>query len=390
MRVRDDRLQVSAIGVSVADRVLLKALINLTAGSGNRRWSFVENGQSAVVVVDTDTSEGRNFLENHSGNMLITLGSGPRPSDIHPHLSQPIRNQDLRAILARIDALLGNDAEQSTLPPEAFAAPSPPHPTTSAASASGERDQRRAAADAPQATSARKSPRPTGSDMLEKLRASLNDKGASPSRPPAAPAARVTGAAWHPVLLRLEHNSSRSRLHIGLPPNLSLAVEPDTDQGYLHGTIDSLDPSSPPSSTNFSLERISARRLTELKRGASTYPMDNLRWLLAIRLSGGILLTNPAQWSEYRLNRWPDFGRLPFRRQYARLSRMLLSRPATLAQLTLHADLSKAEVIAFLNAAYLCGWLVPASANSGPSIIAPTRRSTRPGLLARLRKSLGI
>jgi hypothetical protein len=51
--------------------------------------------------------------------------------------------------------------------------------------------------------------------------------------------------------------------------------------------------------------------------------------------------------------------------------------------------MAEVDVVAFLNAAFLCGWLVPSSAVTGPLVTTPTGRS-RSGLLQKLRRSLGI
>jgi hypothetical protein len=164
----------------------------------------------------------------------------------------------------------------------------------------------------------------------------------------------------------------------------------DTERAYVDGTMEDLLALGATPAERIAALRVPERRLDTLALTAKQYPLDNLRWFLGLHFSGGRLLPDPARWGRYRLVRWPDFGQLPYRRYAARLSRMLLSRAASLEDLVRHAQTPEPEVIGYLNAVYLSGWLVAATALAAPPTLQAAKAPERQGLLARLRRSLGL
>lgn len=91
--------QVSAAGFSGKEKIMLKAMVNLAPAGSRLRWRFVEHPPAPVMMVNIDDPVGRALLANPPRAMLITVGSDPSYRNIFPHLSPPLDNKELRAIL---------------------------------------------------------------------------------------------------------------------------------------------------------------------------------------------------------------------------------------------------------------------------------------------------
>lgn len=84
--------------------------------------------------------------------------------------------------------------------------------------------------------------------------------------------------------------------------------------------------------------------------------LERWLWLLGGQIPATLLPGIPDG-AEYRLERWPDFGELRTRSIYIRLASALVKKSLTAAQISRHFPLKPSDVVAFLNACYLCGYL---------------------------------
>ncbi len=125
-----------------------------------------------------------------------------------------------------------------------------------------------------------------------------------------------------------------------------------------------------------------------LEKGHHRVPLEAFMWFAGIRLSRGRLLSKLKSFPGFSLRRWPDFGRLPYRTEHTRIATYLMRRATTVDALVKGTNVSREDVVGFLNASLLCGWLKSAEPAKGerPARISAERRS----IVGRIRARLGI
>ena len=125
-----------------------------------------------------------------------------------------------------------------------------------------------------------------------------------------------------------------------------------------------------------------------LEQGHNRVPLDAFMWFAGIRLSRGRLLSRLQGFPGFALSRWPDFGRLPYRTEHTRIATYLMRTPTTVDALVKGTKVNREDVVGFLNASLLCGWLKSAQPAKGerPRRVSDERRS----IIGRIRSRLGI
>lgn len=93
-------------------------------------------------------------------------------------------------------------------------------------------------------------------------------------------------------------------------------------------------------------------------RSTQLFSLESFRWNVGLNAFGGKLLPEIANWRGYQLNHWPNFGGLNhLPGVHPQLAAYLSAGPGTVDSISETLGLNKSEVIDFLNACYLCGWL---------------------------------
>ena len=127
---------------------------------------------------------------------------------------------------------------------------------------------------------------------------------------------------------------------------------------------------------------------TALATGHKRVPLDAFMWSAGIFLSRGRLLSKLESFPGFSLRRWPDFGRLPHRTEHTRIATYLMRTATTVDALVDGTKVNREDVVGFLNASLLCGWLKSAEPAKGerPRRISSEQRS----IIGRIRSRLGI
>ncbi len=138
------------------------------------------------------------------------------------------------------------------------------------------------------------------------------------------------------------------------------------------------------------LEALSPLQLITMEKHSHSIPLEALWWFCGIRLSHGRLLHRLTTYHAFRLKRWPDFGVLPHHRPHTRMAAFLTKRASSLETFTEAMGVQQDEVVGFLNASSLCGWLQDEPQSSpAPAASAPSRPGLQ-GMIGRIRMRLGL
>lgn len=106
--------------------------------------------------------------------------------------------------------------------------------------------------------------------------------------------------------------------------------------------------------------RVGAKPMAEVK----PITVEQLRWELARHLSAGSLLPGLANFVEFGLARWPDFGTMPASTGYdLRIVALISARPTSIANMLRVVPYSREGIIALLNGCALIGCMRDAPAD---------------------------
>ncbi|MGE4069968.1 MAG: hypothetical protein AB7E72_02235 [Lysobacterales bacterium] len=135
------------------------------------------------------------------------------------------------------------------------------------------------------------------------------------------------------------------------------------------------------------------------------YPLETLKWQLAMQLSFGLLVPGIADRRKFSLTRWPDFAKLKASPNQMRLAALVGSRDLSIEELLSRSQVARQDLIRFLNACEICGYLRlettdPAVAPAAPkeaavaTKVVPPAAATRPrrfqAVLGKLRAALRL
>ena len=142
--------------------------------------------------------------------------------------------------------------------------------------------------------------------------------------------------------------------YTGIPPFI---IDKPRHRCLLNSTFQALAPLALAAVAYIRLESVTPEELSRQAKQANTVNLDVFMWFAAQRFSPGRLLSKPAAFKAYGLNRRPDFGTLPHDREHTRMASLLMKKPSTLQRLIKEARVKEDQAIAFINASHLCGWL---------------------------------
>lgn len=86
-------------------------------------------------------------------------------------------------------------------------------------------------------------------------------------------------------------------------------------------------------------------------------PLEKTLWQLSFTYSGEELLVSAKENEVFWLNRWPDFGRLKHTSEMMKLATRMVDKGVGLNELMDTWPKEVEQLIGFVNACYLCGWL---------------------------------
>lgn len=119
-------------------------------------------------------------------------------------------------------------------------------------------------------------------------------------------------------------------------------------------------------------------------------PLDGFFWFVSARFSQGQLLNKLTLLKRVRLTRWPEICRQVGYRTYTRMAVQLMQHPSSIPEFTrAQGNTSEIEAIIFLNACYLCGWLIEVQE---PLMVKQndTNQKIKLNFISRIRAKLGI
>ena len=118
-------------------------------------------------------------------------------------------------------------------------------------------------------------------------------------------------------------------------------------------------------------------------------PLEEFLWFASARFSHGQLLKGLSLLKLIRLTRWPEICRQSDYRAYTRMAIKLMQHPVSINEIVqTQGSNNETETILFLNACYLCGWLI----ESDKPLIKPdnTNKKIKLNFISRIRAKLGI
>ena len=119
-------------------------------------------------------------------------------------------------------------------------------------------------------------------------------------------------------------------------------------------------------------------------------PLDEFFWFASTNFSHGQLLQGLSLIKQVRLTRWPEVCRQHEYQVYTRMAVQLMRYPTSVSELLQSRNnLSEAEIIIFLNACYLCGWLKETKESLQVKQDNPNKK-TKLNFISRIRAKLGI
>ncbi len=119
-------------------------------------------------------------------------------------------------------------------------------------------------------------------------------------------------------------------------------------------------------------------------------PLEEFFWFASARFSHGQLLKGLNMLKLIRLTRWPEICRQSDYRAYTRMAIKLMQHPVSINEIIQTQGVNnETETILFLNACYLCGWLV----ESDKPLMKQAddkNKKTKLNFISRIRARLGI
>ena len=173
-------------------------------------------------------------------------------------------------------------------------------------------------------------------------------------------------------------------------PNIdSIIIDKPNNQYYAHCALKDIISIEAVSTKKLDIKPTDVSEIQHIYPEKSASPLAELFWHCGLHMSNGELLSHLKSYSLFRFHQWPkDFS---MHWEQARLANFL-SRPRTIDALVEHMGVSKADVIAFLNASFLCGLIEgmdsAPEADAAPSQTPQASQTDRMSIINRIRQKL--
>lgn len=333
-----DQFTISVIGFADAEKIIVKSLINLIRLNDNTVWEYSENAKTDAYILSCRGDEGKKFIEQANDDIpIIVVGAKAELTNKNlTHVSEPLRSADLRNALLSISQFLQTGNQPAA----------EPHPAE------------------------------TQTEIVETV------------QPAPAPPKAETQAELEPLeTVLLDQNNEQS-----------YEVSADDFSFSFSKKLNFFSSSKPleylksmGGNSPFTVKEISSDEFQAHLRGRTLDNLFKLRWYLGNYVYNVRLYPELRQNTRYKLSFWPDFGKLDYHRHHARLSSLLLTRSLTFEEIKNQSSLTDNVIIGFVNACYLCGWLIiEQDRRQTADAETPNKLPFDGTLINRLRKSLGI
>lgn len=329
-------ISVSQIGLAGTDRSVLKVAMGLLDKSGcNIQILESGDGSGNVILIDTDSEEGRSFYRDFQvgrGQTLVLLTAEATDTQNHLVLKKPLRVQTLRDVVYDV---YQESKKTFSLPGKTPPAPEP---------------------------------------VVE-----------------AAPAAPFDPAS-NLFSILLGARNEQKILQIFYPPFPALYV--DSTKGVLASSAsrETLRKMARSFSGRINVVKLSPADFEILARGQIISPLDNFLWSAALFGSQGQIATGLSPTQPMRLKAWPNLSRVDFEPDHMSMTSLLARRPMSLQQLQEAAKAPLDRVIGFYNAAWVTRLLEPAVSDgkNAPPPGIPAVAEKKSGLLAKIARRLNL
>lgn len=292
-------IAISCVQFSDTDYSVLKVAVNLLIKNKiSVKLLDKEDMKGNIIVVDIDTSEGKNFYTqfDYSGKRTLLLVSSDMVHDQrNPVLRKPLRVQTLRDIVYEMISDM-----------------------------------------APELTAESK----TASAIEEKTR--------EVAEPNFAPSVDVKKMLFYSLL---HTRSLKQTMQIYTPPHPALYVDP------MQGIIATSASREVLRKITRGRAAVVSKSLTQadfdiLARGQQIIPLTHILWSSGLYGSAGQLIEGHSLETPVQLIAWPNFSRLEFEPEHMRLTSLMTLRPISLKDVINKTGFSEEVVINFYNAAW--------------------------------------
>lgn len=354
--------RIAAVSVAAAELHQIRQAFETIRSQLPRPWLWTSELEADVLLIDVDSVHGHmDWLRlQHGDRTLVSLTQG---TAIHDDLVlvRPVTAAGLLATLKR-----AGEAQAARNDPVA-ASPLQASPDAAAGNGTG------VPAEPVQARSEL--------EQLPLAAAAAAPPTAEGTAPAATPDERTLAPSAEALSL-VEYFSPAvlpqpSRLALRDAPALTVDVAADCYYGPL--TLKPLLPYCMGDIARDAWEPVSAAVMQGLRSAGGGQPLARLVWLQALASSNGQLLPGLDLNARYKLARWPLIER-EYPRHF-RIATIMIKGPATLTEIADQSGAALADVIDFVNAYSVSGFVESEPTASAPPMATPAAS----GLLARLR-----
>jgi len=330
------QLTLTTIGLSIRDQMRVKSMLQLVEGKTAASWTYVEAAVADLAICEPESVLAQAVMKQASERgrprCVSLLRQGATPPENIETVSAPLRVSDF---ITMLDATLG-DVDTSLTTQQLVAA--------SHAEAVAQNE---------------------GFLFAHALRDIL---GKDEQR-----AHLVTHG---PVFIYVQPAQSTVLANMDLSPELIAGIAQ--------------------ASSGLDVRELAADEALRAPGELRRHSLQYLLWNCGLLGPTTDLLPWLPRMARFRLQRWPDFGRLGHRTWQVRLTSILVNNGYTLQQMTSLAAQPVANIRGFLNACELCGLLThEALAGDGPGETTPAQAAAKPtsrwsGILRSIRNGLHI
>lgn len=324
-------------------------------GELGNSWSLATEADARVLVIDMDSMYGHmTWLKAAgSGKKTVGLTAGER-CETDYLLKRPMSPAALRSVLEQIAA--GQPASAPTEPSGESAASAAPTAAAPDASASAETQE-------PAATSATP-PQPQAGPAQAQTAPATPKPAADPAADYMAAVTTGQMAAMQPMVAHeprisdfLTGNALGGPSKVQLPGAPLLAFDPATQTYAGAATLKPLMPYMEAILSESDFTAIDGAEFERIKAASGgAQPYMRLLWLCGLSVGRGRLLPGTGPGKKFVLTKWPQIEReYP---KHFRLATVMMKGPATINELSEQSGVPEPDVIDFVNAGLVTGWVV--------------------------------
>jgi hypothetical protein len=364
-------------------------------------WTLAPEGEARVLVIDMDSMYGHmTWLKaRNGGQTTIGLTAGERSETDHT-LKRPLSSDALRELLGRLSGASAATTPTAAAPemPQASAAPTPSATATPGPSSAAVANGSLAAATAADGAApvipeslapAPMAPAPAAPAPIAPAATAAPAPAPAPTPTPTPTpgnsnpsadyvAAITTGqmAAMGPTVPRVPRISDYlpkgvlggpSKLQ--LPGAPELAFDPATQTYAGSATLKPLLPYVEASIREQDFTAIDAAEFERIKAASGgAHPYLRLLWLCGLAAGQGQLLPGYSSGRKFSLTKWPQIER-EFPKHF-RLATVMMKGPALVRDLAELSGVAEAEVLDFVNAGLVTGFVTVDGAAATPGDVA--------------------